>query len=70
MVLSPKKEKIKINRYLSQAVGLCTAAMAVELLSTRESLPSGVMYPEEVLFLFFRAVFCLSCEEKMSSGVV
>ena len=56
MVLSPKKEKIKINRYLSQAVGLCTAAMAVELLSTRESLPSGVMYPEEVLFLFFRAV--------------
>lgn len=37
------------GRYLSQAVGLCTAAMAVEILTCLESLPPGVMYPEEAI---------------------
>lgn len=36
------------GRYLSQAVGLCTAAMAMELLEIQGDLPAGVWFPEEV----------------------
>jgi len=36
------------GKYLSQAVGLCTAAMAVELLEIQGELPAGVWFPEEV----------------------